>query len=89
MSSDANASFEPFITVSLGNVRQPYQSHSTTMIAIGSHAPGVTSIHWHDAPTARRLVATINKLIDVLDPPPTAAVQKPARRLSKLHKGSR
>jgi hypothetical protein len=69
MSDSDKATFEPFITVSLGGMRQAYQTTITTKIAISSNAPGVTAIHWYDAAAARRLVVEINKLIDVLDPP--------------------
>jgi hypothetical protein len=87
--------FEPFITVSLACVREPYQRIAANKIAIASNAPGITGIHMYDAPAARRLVDDINKLIAVLDPPPVVtdkilgAVQRPKRKYAKRVQGKR
>lgn len=75
MTGTDKASFEPFVTLALGSVRQPYSSSGTTKIALSSNAPGVTAIHWYDAPAARRLVAELQILIDRLDPPPAVPVE--------------
>lgn len=87
--------FEPFITVSLACVRQPFEGFATNKIAIASNAPGTTAIHLYDVPAARRLVDDINKLIAALDPPRTitdkiiGAVQRPKRKRTKVKKGKR
>ena len=73
MTSDDKPTFEPFITVSLvPGVRAPYAAHGETKIAVVSNCPGVTSIHIHDGPAARKLAAELNRFADAIDPPPQA-----------------
>jgi hypothetical protein len=87
MNDNDKATFEPFITVTLGAMRQAY-GNLTTKIAVSSNAPGVTAIHWYDAPAARRLVDELNKLIAVLDPS-IMATASPAGPQKKLRKPQR
>ena len=99
MTDASNPTFEPFITVSLvPGVRAPYAAHGETKIAVASHCPGVTSIHIHDGPAARKLAAELNRLADVIDPPPqavrpfaacTSTPIKPKRRSNKPKKAKR
>jgi hypothetical protein len=91
MAEDNKASFEPFITVSLACLRQPYQTNAANKIAVASNAPGCTAIHMHDVPAARRLVAELNKLIDFLEPPMAVTdkhlgVQRPKRKAKKARR---
>ena len=75
--------FEPFVTISLAHrARQPYALQGTMAIALASNCPGVTAIHWYDAPAARKLVADLQALINVLDPPPAAPIE-PAKSVRK------
>ena len=99
MTDASNPTFEPFITVSLvPGVRAPYAAHGETKIAVVSNCPGVTSIHIHDGPAARKLAAELNRLADAIDPPPQAVRPfdfkaplpiKPKRRSNKPKKAKR
>jgi hypothetical protein len=86
LSEESKPAFEPFITVSLACVRQPYERVSANKIAVVSNAPGVTAVHMYGVPEARRLVDELNKLIAVLDPPPVTKLavlvpdEKPKRK---------
>jgi hypothetical protein len=94
MPDEQKPSFDPFVTVSLGNHhdgqgRWAFGTCGSTAIALVSNCPGVTAIHWYDAPAARRLVADIQALIDKLDPPPvkleiiTPPLKKRGRKVAK------
>ena len=84
MTEPDKQAFEPFVTVSLGRSKSAYWSTGghVTKIALSSNCPGVTAIHWYDAPAARKLVADLQALINALDPPPAAPLEatKPKRK---------
>jgi hypothetical protein len=62
--------FEPFLTVSLMSVCAPYGNTHERKIALTSNGPGFTAIHTYNAAGARALIADLEKLANILAPPP-------------------
>lgn len=73
MTSDNKPTFEPFLTVSLVYVTERWSNTPVSKVALTSNGPGFTAVHVHDGPSARKLAAELNRLADVIDPPPQAA----------------
>ena len=100
MTDASNPTFEPFITVSLVNGRSGavWSTRRTARSPSPPTVRGSPAVHVHDGPAARKLAAELNRLADVIDPPPqavrpfaacTSTPIKPKRRSNKPKKAKR